>query len=248
MHRRRWGQLLITNYQLPLLFLGGLAVAGHAQTTAADPRGLVHSDTLFAHQLLLLDQPDLVVAELQNSAGTPAENLWKAQLILATWDVIAKSGADRAAAERDYLRALPAYLDSQGVGGRNVVDGVWALDHAKFIFARLSENVLNRMEYWQNNPGDRAALAPMAALARRLLEQSKTSLDSGMHEAEAHQPFDEVNYTRDLNSLVEVEYYGVWSQYFQAMAMEPGDAARREMLLAGGRCWGSGRMTSRTMA
>ncbi len=208
-------------YFLSLAFVlaGVVPIAARGQTSS-------HSETLFAHELLRLNQPNLVGAELKAAANTPAENLWKAEWWLVSWDGVSKSKADRAIAEREYLSALPAYLDLEGAG----VDGVWALDHAKFIFARLSEPILNRMEYWGATAKDRATLAPMAGLADRLLKQSALSLTAGMREAESKTPFDEATYTRNVNALAEVDYYATWSEYFQAMALEPSDPARKELL------------------
>jgi hypothetical protein len=185
-----------------------------------------HSDTEFAHDLLRLNQPSLVAAELKDAAGTPAENLWKAESILITWESAPASKTERAASQRAYLASLTAYLDSQSAG----IDGVWALDHAKFVFSRLSESLLNRMEYWSNNAKDRAALAPISALGDRLLNQATISLAAGLHAAEAKTPFDEAAYTRDFNATVEVEYYSAWAAYFRAMAMDPKNPARKDIL------------------
>jgi hypothetical protein len=226
--RHRLRQLSITHYPL-LLALASLTRLALAQTPpppAPIYPLLPHSDTEFAHDLLRLNQPSLIASELRNSTGTPAENLWKAESILATWESAPASKIDRAASQRAYLIALPAYLDSQSAG----IDGVWALDHAKFLFSRFSESLLNRMEYWANSPKDRAALAPIAALGDRLLTQATASLTAGMHAAETRTPFDEAAYTRDFNATAEIEYYGAWAAYFRAMAMDPADPARKDIL------------------
>ncbi|HUO07418.1 MAG TPA: hypothetical protein VM008_03890 [Phycisphaerae bacterium] len=188
-------------------------------------------ETQFAHDLLRLGQVDLIRAEREEAKGTPAENLWKAQYCVAAWDSLTRTKADRATAEREYLGAVTRYLTSQTAG----IDGVWALDHAEFIFARLSEPIINRMEYWSSSAKDRAELGPMADLADVLLRQAALSLKAGLHQAEtsgAGGSFDEAGYTRNFRAIAEVEYYSAWSKYFQAMAKEPTDPVRKALLLS----------------
>jgi hypothetical protein len=225
----RHSPLALSTIHYPLFIalasLTSLAIAQTPPPSTPSYQLTPHSDTEFAHDLLRLNQPSLIAAELRTAAHTPAENLWKAELILATWDsVTAKT--DRAANQQIYLTALPAYLDSQSAG----IDGVWALDHAKFILSSFSESLLNRMEYWSNNPKDRATLAPIAALGERLLTQASTSLAAGLQAAQSKTPFDEAAYTRDYNATAEIEYYGTWSAYLRAMAMAPADPARKDLL------------------
>ncbi len=201
----------------------GQDAAGTAPAGSFTPR----SETQFAHDLLRLNQVSLIQAEEAAAKGTAEENLWKAEYLVAGWDGLIKTKADRAAAEAGYLGAMRAYLNSQPAA----VDGVWALDHAEFVFGRLSEPVINRMEYWANNAKDRAELAPMAKLADDLLQLSVKSLAAGLHQADAGGSFDEAAYLRNYRAVAEVEYYNTWAQYFDAMVMEPGDPKRKELLL-----------------
>jgi hypothetical protein len=190
-------------------------------------RILPNSESQFAHELLRLSQVELIKAQEAASKGKPEENLWKAAELVATWDQVAKNRGDATTATAEYIAAVNSYLNATAEG----IDGVWAMDHAKFIFGKLSESIINRMEYWGNNAKDRAALAPMADLAERLLKQAQLSLDATMHAAEAPgHPFDEAGYMRAYNATAEVEYYGAWGQYFKAMSMEPGTKDRRDLL------------------
>ncbi len=212
---------------------GALATALYApaQTTTTAPANkyvlVPHADSRFACDLLRLNQTDLIVAQETAAKGTPAENLWKAQRIVAQWSEISKNRLEAARITGEYTAAISAYLDSQVQG----IDGVWALDHAKFIFGRLSEPIINRMEYWANTPKDRAALAPLSALADRLMNQANTSLAAGMRDAEKGS-FDEPAYLRCYNASVEAAYYGAWGQYFRAMALDPAAPERKPLLLA----------------
>jgi hypothetical protein len=207
------------------------ALPAPAQTAATGPANnyvlVPHAESRFAAELLRLNQPDLIAAQEAAAKGTPAENLWKAQRIVSQWTEISKNRLEAAGATDEYAAAITAYLNSQVQG----IDGVWALDHAKFIFGRLSEPIINRMEYWANTAKDRAALAPLSALADRLMNQADSSLAAGMRDAEKGS-FDEAGYLRSYNASVEAEYYGAWGQYFRAMAMDPAAAGRKPLLLA----------------
>jgi hypothetical protein len=218
----------------PLILLASLLFApplfGQRPDAAPAPAGytlLPHADSQLAHELLRLKQVDAIKAQLQAAKGTPAENLWNAQLVLALWDDSAKS-KDNSGLAASYLPAVTAYLKSQPAG----IDGSWALDHAQFILSKLSQPIITRMEYWSNNAKDRAALAPLASAASDLLAVAGESLDAAMKAAESRKPFDEGLYTRTYNASVEVRYYAAWAAYFRAMAMHPAkeEAPRQKIL------------------
>jgi len=207
--------------------LMGAVISGTTWGQAPAVKIVANSDTQWAHELLQLNQPSLIAAQEAASKGTPAENLWKAQTIAATWDEIAKQG-ETVRMATEYVAAMNAYLEQNPD-----VDGVWALDHAKFIYGQLSQRVVTRMENWVNTPKDRAALAPMAELGDALLKKSTASLDSAVRYYESRPQFDENAYTRVATAQAEGHYYNVWGQYFKAMSMEPGTKARKDLLLAG---------------
>ncbi|HVX86534.1 MAG TPA: hypothetical protein VH253_17260 [Phycisphaerae bacterium] len=184
-----------------------------------------HSDSRFATDLLRLGQVDVMAAEAAAAKGKPAENLWKSERILAGWDDLSKTRAEADRNSAGYTEAVGAYLDSQAQG----IDGIWALDQAKFVLSRLADPMINRLEYWSNTEKERRALAPLAALAQRLLDQSKISLAAGMRDAEKG-AFDEAGYMRAYSGAAEAEYYGAWGDYYSAMAMDPGDAKRQALL------------------
>lgn len=186
-----------------------------------------HADSAFARELWRLNQDSLVKSALDSSKGSPAESMWRAQLVVATWDEIAKSRTEINRAQSEYAADLTRYLD---VMNNNGIDGGFALDHAKFIFAKLSEPIINRMEYWANGEKDRAKLAPMAALSDRLIRIAGVAVQAAMVQAERKQPFDEAGYMRAYSAQVEVEYYKAWASYFVAMSMTPGDAERTKRL------------------
>jgi hypothetical protein len=185
------------------------------------------SDSRFASELLRLGQVDVMAAEEAASKGTAAENLWKAERIVATWEDLSKTRADAQRNGAIYTEAVAAYLDSQTQG----IDGVWALDQSKFILSRLADPIINHLEYWSNNGAERKELAPLAGLAQRLLGQAKTSLAAGMRDAEKG-AFDEAGYMRAYSGAAEAEYYGAWGDYYAAMALEPGEGERKALLLA----------------
>jgi hypothetical protein len=214
------------------------AAGAFAQEAATGPATntyvlLPHEDSRFAADLLRLNQPDLIAAEEAAAKGTPAENLWKAERIVAQWTELSKNRLEAQQHSAEYVAAVTVYLDSQTSG----IDGVWALDQAKFIFSRLAEPIINRMEYWANTPKDREELAPLAALADRLMKQANVSLAAGMRDAEKG-AFDEAEYMRFYNGAGEAEYYGAWGAYYQAMAMEPGAAGRKALLEAAAKTLG----------
>lgn len=212
---------------------GLLALPAAAQTRPA-PRVVPHSDTAFARDLYRLSQADLIKAAESESKGTRSEPLWHAAAIAANWDEIAKNRADLNNATREYLASLGVYLDAQ----RGPVDGTWALDNAKFIFAMLSKPVIDRMEYFANSEKDRTALAPMAQTADRLLKTALEGLNAemeilGSNVARAKFPSEEAYnnaYMKAYGATVEVEYYNAWAKYFLAMSMEPGKPERNTLL------------------
>lgn len=214
--------------KLALLFAATLSVApAFAQQTAPSalpPAPPPHADTQLAQELTRLKQVDALKAKLAEAANTPAENLWKAQLILSTWDDAAGDKSERG---RTYLAAIAAYLKNNSPPSP---DGAWALAQAQFILTKLSQPVITRMEYFANNAKDRAALAPLAALAYQLLAGATTSLDAAMKIAEAKQPFDEKVYMKAYSASAEAKYYAAWAGYFRAMALDPGAPDRQTLL------------------
>src|ERR1041384_378194 len=111
MQNRKLGK--IPGVGLIVTVLGGSLFA---QTTAP------HSDSQLAHELFRLKQIDAIQAQQSASAKTPAENLWKAELLLARWDDQAKNKAELS---QEYLGALTAYLKA----ANSANDGAWSLDH-----------------------------------------------------------------------------------------------------------------------
>jgi hypothetical protein len=185
-----------------------------------------HPDTQFAHELFHLRQTDAIKASLAASAGQPAENLWKAQLILAQWDDLTKAKADTSEASSDYVAAIKAYLDSQKTG----FDGAWALDHAQFVLSKLAQPIVTRLEYWGNNRRDRAALEPLTTLATRLLALGAENLNASLKQLENTQPFDEKIYQKAYATAADTRYYSAWALYFRAMALDSGNPARTLVL------------------
>ncbi len=221
---------------------GVVPVMGQARSaTPAVPerKVMAHSDTTFARELLRLNQPELIKAGGATSKGTGAEGMWKAQAQVATWDEIVKNRGELPKATQEYLASVKGYLGSSAGAG---VDGNWGLDHAKFIFGRLSEPVISRLEYFANVAKDREQLAPMAALADQLLKAADAGLTGemeylGSNAARAKYGANEdaytAAYTRAYGATVEVKYYNAWAKYFLAMAMAPGGEkmAERKRLL-----------------
>jgi hypothetical protein len=208
-----------------VLLAGGAAWGQTAP--AANPERL---DTQFAHELSRLKQIDLMKDQEAAAAGTPAENLWKAQLLLAQYDELIKApGADAAKIGQDYLAAITAYVQANP----KALDGGWALDHAQFILSRLSQPYLTRMEYFANNRRDRLALAPLAALADQLLRAGGDNLAASLKALEAAKPFDDKTYALRFSAAAEVRYYSAWALYFRAMSLDPagGEGADRRKLL-----------------
>src|SRR5579884_1451772 len=76
-------------------------------------------ETQYAHELVRLNQPSVIKAELAKAKGTVAENLWTAQLILVSWDSMTATKEGRAAAERDYIGAVNGYLASLAASNRS---------------------------------------------------------------------------------------------------------------------------------
>ena len=210
---------------LPLM-VGLLATAALGQT--APYTLLAHSDSQYARELSRLRQMELMQAQLAGARGTAAENLWKAQLLQAQFDELAKEPAAAPRVTQEYLAALGAYIKSQDKG----LDGMWALDHAQFILSHLSQPILTRMEYFSNNRRDQAALGPLAAAADELLRIAGRALEASMKQIESAKPFDEKAYERAFSAAAETRYYTAWSEYFQAMALD-GAAAGRAKFLAG---------------
>lgn len=197
------------------LAVGGMGGGVIAQITP-------HADTQLAQELFRLKQVDAIKAKMGEAKGTAGEELWKAELILATWDDAAK---DKGEKTKQYLESLPAYLK-----GTPSPDGGWALAQGQFILTKLSQPIITRMEYWANNQKDREALAPLAALADKLLAGAIVNLEAVMKAAEAKQPFDEKAYMRAYGAAAEAKYYGAWSTYFKAMAMDLAAPERTKLL------------------
>jgi tetratricopeptide (TPR) repeat protein len=182
-----------------------------------------HPDTALAQELMRLKQVEAISAKLGEAKGTGAENLWKAELILATWEEISKgSAAEKGEKSREYLAALEAYTKVTPTP-----DGAWALSHAQFLLTKLSQPIIIRMEYFANNAKDREALLPLATLADKLLGTATVSLDAAMKAAETKQPFDEKAYMRAYGAAAEAKYYAAWAMYFKAMTMDPSETAAR---------------------
>lgn len=185
-------------------------------------------DTQYSHELSRLKQIEIMKAEL--AAGGAAENLWKAQLLLAQYDELIKAqGADAGKIGQDYAAALSAYV----AANPKALDGAWALDHAQFILSKLSQPVLTRMEYFSNSRRDRMALAPLATMADQLLRAGAENLAASLKVLEAAKPFDEKSYMLRYGAAAEVRYYSAWAFYFRAMSLDPAgeEAVERKKLL-----------------
>jgi hypothetical protein len=191
-----------------------------AAARAAEP-----AETTYARGLTELRQPEVLEKLAHDHGNDPAGDLYQAQLILTRWDTLAKSRIVREKAERDYVRYLNAYLDAKPPN----IDGLWALDHAKFIFARLATNAANRIEYWGTNPRERAALRPDADLALHLTDLAAARLQAVLDGAEKTGRFDDKAYMSAYSAHGEAEYYGAWARYFAGIA-QPNDAPDRGAL------------------
>ncbi|HEY4329103.1 MAG TPA: hypothetical protein VGN88_05155, partial [Phycisphaerae bacterium] len=174
----------------------------------------------YAHELFHLKQSELMQSQMAAATGTPGENLWKAELILLQFDEMAKDRGAGAVTD-DYFKALDAYIKSQPKG----LDGTWALDHAQFILAKLSQPILTRMEYFGNNRRDRETLAPLAARGANLLQIAIKSLDASMKQIENVKPFDDKAYARNYAAAASARYYDASALYFKAMALDPASAS-----------------------
>jgi hypothetical protein len=207
------------------LVLGLLAGMARGQTAPGVP---AHSDAQYARELLRLKQIDLMDAQLAGARGTPAENLWKAQLLQVQYDDLTKGAGAASKVTQDYLAALDAYI--KAVERTEVIDGGWALDHAQFILTHLSQPILTRMEYFGSTRRDREALMPLAGAADQMVRLAGRSLDAAMKQVESVKPFDEKAYARAYAAAAETRYYSAWSLYYQAMARDPAAPERGKLL------------------
>lgn len=212
----------------------GLAMQADAGRGTEGPVGgekayelVAHGDSAYAHELFRLGQVDLMKLEQGKATGAVAD-LWKAELIMARWEELTKDRANVPGVTEEYLAALRAYVKSQDKG----LDGAWALDHGQFILGKLAQPIITQLEYFGSSRRDRAALAPLAAVADEMLQIAERSLDAAMKQTEAAKPFDEKAYSRSFAAATEVRYYGAWEVYFRAMAMDVADAnGQRKKLL-----------------
>jgi hypothetical protein len=213
--------------RIPAIFVVLLALATGARGQTA-PALSAHSDSQYARELSRLKQIKLMEAQLAAAKGTPAENLWKAQLLQARYDDLTKDAAAAPQVTQDYLSALDAYVRAKE--RTEVLDGSWALDHAQFILTRLSQPILTRMEYFGSTRRDRETLAPLAAASDQMVRLAGRSLEASMKQLEAVKPFDEKAYTRAYAAAAETRYYSAWALYDQAMARDPAAPDRGKFL------------------
>lgn len=207
--------------------LGAGSSSVWAQTTAplAKPPVSVHPETTLARELLRLNQSGLLKTAAEQTAGTTAAGMFEAQVIYAKWSDFKSSRAKLTEMSTKYVRQLTAYLDSKP----DNLDGKWALDEAKFIFAAPSEHVITRLEYFGTSEKDRRVLAPMAALADRMLKISSAYIDAQLTlldtDAERRKYSNEdayrVAYLEMDGAKSEVSYYQSWGYYFLAMSLDP---------------------------
>src|SRR4051812_7627253 len=66
----------------------------------------VHSDSEYAHELLTLRQVEIMRQQQAAAKGTPAEEMWKSELILARWEELTKDPGNVPAVTAEYLGSL----------------------------------------------------------------------------------------------------------------------------------------------
>ena len=231
----------------------GQTTAGGAKD-AGEPRAsgrlALHSETSFGHELLRLNQADVIKAMVA-SARVDDAAMWKAEVPLAPseWKEISKSRAEVKKATQEYVANLKAYLDSlqaktlPGPGlVKEVPDGFWGVDHVKFIFGELTRPIIMSMEYFGANEKSRAELKPIAVLSARVLAVTDDGL-LAIRESEekragkgaaADLAFAEGGVWNQAYAAGAIpQYYRPFSLYFQAMAMDPAESAARRKLLLG---------------
>src|SRR5437870_1341558 len=92
----RWvdAMAVMINRRLQVGIFGvvGVVCAGALPAVGQErPYELVaHSDSAYAGELTRLQQMSVMQAQEAGAKGTAAENLWKAQLIVARWDELTK--------------------------------------------------------------------------------------------------------------------------------------------------------------
>lgn len=205
------------------ILAGGIALISSAALAQSS------AETLTARDLLRLKQVELIQSSIEKNKGQPAENLFRAQLALATWDKLPNSRSARAQATVEYVGALEAYLKNTGAQ----VDGQWALDHVKFIAGTLAEPVVSRMEYWGICLHDRQELAPLVDLLSKLRGLASDQINAATEAAEkrlAGDPRAEKEYMSLYTVQQECDYYHAQSGYIMALAS--GDTATRKTILA----------------
>ena len=211
--------------RLSIFFMvAGLAASVRGQTSPPSvPRTRKRSTP---HELSRLKQISLMEAELAGARGTPAENLWKAQLLEAQYDDLTRdAGAARGhpglsgGAGRYVKAAKPA----------EVVDGGWGGSRAVHPDAPVAAGVDADGISRHDAAGPRGARSAGGGRGA-LVHLAGQSLDAAMKQIEGAKPFDEPAYRRAYAASLETRYYSAWSLYYQAMARDPAAPDRAKLL------------------
>ncbi len=216
----------MSNYRttcLSLVYLGGMVLTSTAcaQTTA---------DTAAARDLYRLKQIELLESAAQKKENPSLAAMYRAQLVMATWEQLPAQRAARANAAAQYVRDMNAYLPATG----DQPDGMWALDHMKFMIGPLTESAVNRIEYWGQNEHDRRELEPAAQVLAKITQIAQRQISAAAEAAEKKLAQDlkaEKTYATLYAAQQECDYYRAWADYVMALSLRE-DAPERKAKLA----------------
>ncbi len=213
-----------------LVGFGGRAVAAPIPSAAESFPGPA-LQTRYVMQLENLGLTKLLSQAVKTHQGTPSAPLFQAGLIFARWAGLARHPQEQAALAPQFVANVQAYLTANS--NATLVDGAWATDQAKFLFAYIVPPIVDRIEYWSSTATDRAKLAPAAKLAQDLLRASDGYYQRILHKLNAATTFthaDELAYQQAMNGQAQVSYYLAYADYYSGLSLAPSAPARKTLL------------------
>ncbi len=187
--------------------------------------------TRYVMHLENLGLVNLLVQAVKEHRGTPSEPLFQSGLIYARWTSLAHHPEEQASLAPQFVAHLQAYLAANS--NATMVDGTWATNQAKFLFAYIVPPIVDRIEYWSSTAADRAKLAPVAKLSHDLLSDADGYYTQIIHKLNTATTFthaDEVVYQLASSGQAEVSYYLAYADYYTGLSLAPTDAAHKTML------------------
>ena len=225
--------MVLASLSLTLTLLAGSG--GRAAAAPTAPAGQIFPDptmqTRYVMRLENLGLANLLAQAVKTHQGTPSAPLFKSGLIFARWASMAHDPQEQATLAPQFVTNVQTYLATNS--NATLVDGTWAIDQAKFLFAYVVPPIVDRIEYWSSTAADRTKLSPIAKLSQDLLSASDGYYKQIIRKLNLATTFthaDELAYQRAMNGQAQVSYYLAYADYYSGLSLAPSDTTRKTML------------------